>query len=551
LLFGIWRMGKNSIERGSRDSWTNYPSRIEAMKAAHAKDYPPVARAAEADADEVIRAGSPGRAANRRIPTKYFEPALRKPELRDPRGYVITAAQPDFATAVKFVNALLKVGVAVDRATADFSVAGKNFPAGSYVVKTAQAFRPHVLDMFEPQDHPNDFAYEGAPPTPPYDSAGWTLAFEMGVQFERVLEGFDGPFVRVPYGELQTPPSSALPAAPHGWIIPAGANDSFLLVNRLLRAGAEVFSVKTSGEFFVPAAGAAAIEQARVPGVAVRAAEKIPTERRRLTAPRIALWDRYGGSMPSGWTRWLLEQFGYGFEVVYPPQLDAGKLREKYDVILFPSGAVPRPNAGINEGPTEDLFTVRDPSSTEMPEEYRGRIGKFTSDKTLPALREFLEAGGSIVTIGSSANLAYHLRLPVRSALTEAGRDGRERNLPSEKFYVPGSLLRVALDPLATATRGLPGEVDVFFDGSPVFRLAPDAAERGVRPIAWFGSTAPLRSGWAWGQGHLKDGVAAFEAPVGAGRVTVFGPEITFRAQTHGTFRLLFNVLSAAAAVER
>ena len=79
------------------------------------------------------------------------------------------------------------------RATRDFDVAGKRYPAGSFVVMTAQAFRPHVLDMFEPQDHPNVIPYPGAPPTPPYDNAGWTLAFQMGVEFDRVLEGFTRP----------------------------------------------------------------------------------------------------------------------------------------------------------------------------------------------------------------------------------------------------------------------------------------------------------------------------------------------------------------------
>ena len=64
-------------------------------------------------------------------------------------------------------------------------------------MKTAQAFRPHVLDMFEPQDHPNDIPYPGGPPTPPYDNAGWTLAYQMGVKFDRVLDGFDGPFEQV------------------------------------------------------------------------------------------------------------------------------------------------------------------------------------------------------------------------------------------------------------------------------------------------------------------------------------------------------------------
>ena len=83
------------------------------------------------------------------------------------------------------------------RATAEFQVAGKNYPAGSLVVKTAQAFRPHVLDMFEPQDHPNDFRYPGGPPIPPYDITGWTLALQMGVKYDRILDGFDGPFAKV------------------------------------------------------------------------------------------------------------------------------------------------------------------------------------------------------------------------------------------------------------------------------------------------------------------------------------------------------------------
>ena len=76
-------------------------------------------------------------------------------------------------------------------------MAGKSYPAGSYVVKTAQAFRPHVMDMFEPQDHPNDFAYPGGPPNPPYDITGWTLAMQMGVKFDRILDGFDGPFEKI------------------------------------------------------------------------------------------------------------------------------------------------------------------------------------------------------------------------------------------------------------------------------------------------------------------------------------------------------------------
>ena len=90
-------------------------------------------------------------------------------------------------------------------------------------------------------------------------------------------------------------------------------------------------------------------------------------------------------------------------------------------------------------------------------------------------------------------------------------------------------------------TYGMPASVDVFFDDSPVFKLGPGAEAAGVRRIAWFGSKTPLRSGWAWGQNYLENGVVAAEAPVGKGKVLLFGPEILQRAQPHGTFKFLFN----------
>ncbi len=89
----------------------------------------------------------------------------------------------------------------------------------------------------------------------------------------------------------------------------------------------------------------------------------------------------------------------------------------------------------------------------------------------------------------------------------------------------------------------------MFFDNSPVFRLDPSATAKGVKPIAWFDSPTPLRSGWAYGQGYLNGGVQVLDATVGKGKLFLFGPEITFRAQPHGTFKFLFNgiYLSTAA----
>src|SRR5215471_5994888 len=191
LLFNMWRMGMNSIERGSRDYWTVTPKRVEALRAAAGSSAGPVSSA-------------------------LYEKVLHDPAARDPRGYIMSAGQPDFPTATRFVNSLLKSGLTVLKANAAFTAADKQYPAGSYVVKTAQAFRPMVRDMFEPQDHPRDDLYPGGPPIPPYDIAGWTLAMQMGVQYDRVLDGIDGPFVKL------TGPQKPMPREVTGTPNPAG-----------------------------------------------------------------------------------------------------------------------------------------------------------------------------------------------------------------------------------------------------------------------------------------------------------------------------------------
>ncbi|WP_205402744.1 M14 family metallopeptidase [Spirosoma taeanense] len=556
LLFNIYRMGKNSIEHGNRDYWTPYPKRIDAINQAYRNDQKKAAPAESGNTNS-----DPFGWSNRGgIPAKYYDSVLKDPTLRDPRGYILSAAQPDFPTAVSFINALIKTGLVVHKATADFTVAGKSYPAGSYVVKTNQAFRPHVLDMFEPQDHPNDFQYPGGPPIRPYDSAGWTLAYQMGVQFDRLLEDFDGPFARVPYGELQKP-TGGLKAGSSvaGYTLSPRANYSFTVVNDLLKAGVDVYrlsggrtgkSVVEPGTFFVPASAKArtALEKSAADsGLEVMGVAQRPSGVAGKVKPqRIALWDTYGGSMASGWVRWLAEQYHFPAQVIYAQDIDAGNLHKKYDVIVFVTRAIPA--TGSQESEANRTPASREPKAEELPTEYRPWLGRITASKSIPQLKQFMEDGGSVVTIGSSTNLAYHLGLPVKNALVEMTASGQSRPLPGEKYYVPGSILRVSMDSTQQATWGMPSQGDVYFDASPVFKIAPDAIANGsVKPLAWFSSAHPLRSGWAWGQSYLQDGVTAFMAPVGSGKLYAFGPEITFRAQAHGTFKLLFNQLYATA----
>jgi hypothetical protein len=250
-----------------------------------------------------------------------------------------------------------------------------------------------------------------------------------------------------------------------------------------------------------------------------------------LKRVRVALVDRYGGWSTAGWIRWLLERYEFPFDVVYPPLLDAGNLGSRYDVVILPSEAVPH-----HGGAWKDL-----PDAATIPSDYADEVGEITRTQTIPALKRFVESGGTVLAIGRATALARYLDLPVSQPLAP---------LPARSFLVPGSVLRAAVDNTFPLGFGFEKEVDVFFDNSPVFRLQPDARRNEVRPFAWFASEMPLRSGWALGQEQLQDMVAAVDVPLGSGHVVLFGPEITFRAQSHGTFKFLFNGIYYATAAE-
>ena len=535
-LLNIYRMGKKSIERGSQDSWTIVPDSIEMVqekiKAANAK--------------------TEGSGRSRGYPVEYYE-MLHDPASRDPRGYIISSDQPDFLTATKFINTLIKTGVTVLQASRPFETAGKNYPAGSYIIKCAQAFRPHILSMFEPQNYPDDIPCPGEPPTPTYDVAGWTLAYQMGVHFDRILEGFDGPFEKI--ANFAMTPAGKISGAngASGFLLDHKVNDAFIATNRLLGSGEEVYWLKKpfdaggkkypAGTIYIPKKASTEKKLERIAdelGLRFEGIRQKPVgEALTLKRVRIGLWDQYGGSIASGWIRWLFEQFEFPFEVVYPSTLDSEDLIKKYDVLVFPSGAIPGQDRGEGRryGRSEQI------KPEDVPEEYRNRLGNITVEKTVPNLLRFLEEGGTVLTIGRSTSLGFHAGLPIKNALVEKTQDGTERSLSNREIFIPGSILQVRLDTSHPLAYGMDERADVVFERSPVFTLKPEAHLEGVCPIAWFDTDAPLRSGWAWGQHYLEGSISVLEGKIGKGNLIMYGPEIAFRGQPHGTFKLLFNGL--------
>jgi hypothetical protein len=600
FLFNIYRMGANQIDRGTHDHWTVSNEDMVRLQTALASaaggggaaapgaapaagggrgggrggrgggappagagQAAPQAAAAGGDTPGGDTAG--GGRGRGGIPLATYNAVFKDPARRDPRVFVIPASQTDFPTATKFVNALRYIGVEVEQATEAFTANGKSYPAGSYVVKTAQAGRAHVLDMFEPQDHPNDMDERGIPRRP-YDNAGWTLAYQMGVKFDRYWDNLEGPFSTI--NGLATPlPGKISGTTPAVYVLSPAINDSFTIVNRVLKANGEVYR-RGNGSFYVPAnAVSTPIVQkgAQELGVNVDGAASTPSGPAdgtvKLSPKRIALWDTATGSMPSGWTRFMLERFEFPFTVVCGAGFDDTNLKSKYDVIIMPAGASFRAGGGGRGGgggggggdaPPEGGRGAAPSNDPDLRSLCQVTSGTGPGASAEASVKKFVEAGGTVIASGSSArSIAESLGLPVSDYLVERQPGQPERALSADKFYVPGSILRVAVDPAAPSAAGAEDHIDVFFNNNPVFRLAPNATARGVRPVMWFDSASPLRSGWAWGQNYLEGGTTAFEATVGQGKVFAFGPEITFRAQPHGAFRFLFNAITAAGTNTR
>jgi hypothetical protein len=519
LLWRAYAMARDEIQWGSEDHWTLTPHEIAAV-------------------DDGVASGSDGRA-------RYL--ALTTPERRDARGYIIPADQPDVGAATRFVDALLQAGVEVEQASSDFTVAGRRYPARSFVVRTAQAFRPQVLDMFERQDYPDDIPSPGAAPRPPYDSAGYTLAFQMGIRFDRVLDAFDGPFVPLK--------DAATVLAGHvidrqdatGYAFTHQATNSFRIVNRLLAAHASVRwltdGVFGSGTFYTAAGSdvrSIVRQGAKALGLEVRAIATPPDAAVSTVVrqPRIGLYDRYGGSVPSGWTRLILDEFEFPYTVVYPPDLDAGSLRDRFDVLVFNGAGIPPPASDRDDGGKTEPPASRPDASGPADDLYAARRGRVTAS-TMRAVKAFVREGGTVIAIGqATSNAARQFGLPVVDRVSSLSRD---------VFYVPGSILRVAVDPADPIAAGADAHVDVYYDNDPVFSLA-SGSRAAIDRVAWFDTASPLRSGWAWGAGHLDGGAAIVSTRIGAGRVILFGPDILFRAQSWGTFKLFFNGLLLSAA---
>jgi hypothetical protein len=462
-------------------------------------------------------------------------------------SYIVPATQWDAGAATRMINVLRWGGLEVEQARAPFTAGGRTYDAGSFIIRGAQPFRPHLTDMLNPQVYPDRRIYPGGPPERPYDITGWTLSYQMGVAVDRVGEAVQAQADKV---EWASPAARVAKGGGAGLALDPRANDSYIVVNRLLSAGETVQRTTAplsaggeqwpAGAWIVPNATdqtIARIQEAAKSFTFTAAAldERPSGELLSIRAPRIGLYSAWGGNMDEGWTRWLFEQYEFPYTTVRDKDIQAGDLGSRFDAIVLPDATYASMVNGLAAG--------------TMPDEY---IGGMTAIGAVNLLR-FVTDGGTLVAMDHASELPLTLfGLPIRT--TTAGHD------PSE-FYIPGALLRVKIDASHPVAHGMPGEAAAFFDESQAFAIGrarsrfeqwtnqTPAAPDGVSVVAEYAPEKDLlMSGWALGRNVVAGRPAVVTAAVGKGQVVLLGFRVQHRAQPHATFKLLFNPLYLSTA---
>ena len=221
--------------------------------------------------------------------------------------------------------------------------------------------------------------------------------------------------------------------------------------------------------------------------------------------------------MDEGWTRWVLEQYGFRSTRLHDADVRAGGLSDKYDVIILPDQSL----NSILEGNT---------AGTTRPE-YRGGIG----DEGVAALKSFVNAGGTLITLGAACDLAIaKFPVPVRNLKSDLTRD---------QHFAPGSILRVDVDTRHPIGYGMAATSHGFYVNSPFFSVAEGFASQRVTVVARYPNTDVLASGWLRGESLMAGRAAVVSIDMNPGRIVLFGLRPQHRAQTHATFPMLFNAL--------
>ena len=453
------------------------------------------------------------------------------------QAYIVPARQHDPLTMGKMVDKLLLQGITMERSSTGFTHERRVYGPGTWVVSLAQPKRGVVRWLLGRTLYPDNTYTRtaGGDPIRPYDMSGDVLAEFMGVRVDEARTPVEAELEVV--AERKLPAGTVASTAPGGYRVDGALNDAFKAANLLFDAGASLRRVTEDtgmakrGDFIVARGTAAETlgEVAEATGVSFTALDTDASGASHpLSQQRIGMYQRYyGGNMDEGWTRWLLEDFGFEYTSLFDDEILAGDLHERWDVIVLPADS-----KAMMLGPSGDSPGGFGPDPSATPPDYRSGFGA----EGATALEAFVENGGTLVTFAQAGQLVLdEFDVPVRDAV--AGTWGNE-------FWAPGSTLRVEVDTSSPFAYGMPEDaLATYVAGGQVYETVPGARSADVRRVLTYVDRDILQSGWLLGEDAIAGKAAMVSVDHGEGQVVMIGFRAQHRAQTHGTYKLFFNAL--------
>jgi len=465
-----------------------------------------------------------------------------------PFGWIIPKDQRDPGVAALLLNKLIALDLEVFLAEEPFEADGILYPEGTYVLPTSQPFGRLLKTLFEIQIYPDLRKYPSLwqsivepidlkiPPLRTYDVLGWTLPLQMGVEAVMMNSPVQAELKRV--DKISSQKGRISGTGNDLFLLPYERINSVIAVNRLLNADTEVFWAKAQfkhgdtsyppGTVIVPVSKSTErimpqlVEELELQAYKIK---KLSLPVYKLKRPRIAIYQPWTANMDEGWTRLILKNYEFPYTTIHNAEVRAGSLRDRIDVIILPSQGT----ASIING---------HPKGT-MPPQYIGGI----SSSGVRNLRQFVENGGTLVTLGSACDLPIEqFHLPLKNIT---------KTLSPDEFFASGLLVRVIFNLENPVAFGMPPEASGFFAHSPTFQTWPSFEEgEEAKSIAKYPDENIMLSGWMLGEKKLKNKSAALEVPLGKGRIILLGFRVQHRGQSVATFKLLFNALFYGSAEE-
>jgi hypothetical protein len=453
-----------------------------------------------------------------------------------PFAFLIPSDQHDPHAAAKLEELLLQGAIEIHRAIEPFRADGEPYPEGTDIILMAQPFRAYVKTLLERQQYPGRRRADGSAERP-YDVTGWMLPEQMGVRVITIERSFEPPpMTRLT--RVSVPPADVWgERRPGFYVMESKGNAAALAANRLTAAGAALawLTEPLEANGYRYAVGSLVVPYARpLEPVVQRIASELgmrvdgvrgkpPASLRTIGRARVALYRPWFENTDEGWTRWLLDTYGFRYMSLNDAQVRSGNLRAYCDAVILPSAPPEKLVAGQPEG--------------SVPPEYAGGLGTAG----VAALKEFVEAGGTLIALDQAGRLVIDmLNLPLKDVADEA----------SSEVFGPGSILRLDVDQSHPLAYGMPDRTAAFFAFSSAFELKPRAnaaSGTGIRTAARYAATDLLVSGWLEGGQAIAGRAAVVEAQSGAGRAILLGFPTQHRGQSHATFRLLFNAVLSAS----